>query len=283
MRYPYDPRVHGDRPTAGSTDPVPRVEVGSAAFLSDIHANTPAFAAVLAELAAEPVDALVLNGDITWGTFPVATVDLIRTAQQRFAHVVLIRGNGDRALLELAGGSRAAARPRETWMLAAHRPSDVDLLGTVVFQADIAIADLGVIRACHGSPRADIETVTPGTPLERLAEATTALDASVLLTGHTHLQFRRQLVGLPSVRQSMNPGSVGIPYGGAKPGAYWLRVDPSREEPYDFRVTTYDVDRYIDEMLATDDPGREAIAGYLRRPPTMDEIVADAEQRIFAD
>ena len=36
MPYPYDPAVHGHRPAAGSDSPVPRIRVGSAAFVSDI-------------------------------------------------------------------------------------------------------------------------------------------------------------------------------------------------------------------------------------------------------
>jgi len=262
---------------------VARISVGSAAFLSDIHANTSAFEAVLAELADEPVDALILNGDITWGSFPARTVDLIRQSQQRFTHVVLVRGNADRALLELADAVRPAGRPRETWMVAAHRPDDVDLLRTVVFQADIEVAGVGVIRSCHGSPRADIETITPGTPVDRLAEATAGVGADVLLTGHVHLQFDRHVAGLPRIRRSVNPGSVGIPYGGALPGAYWLRVDPEAARPLDFRMTGYDLDAYIDAMVGTDDPVREDIAGLLRHPPTAEEIVEDCERRIFAD
>jgi predicted phosphodiesterase len=197
--------------------------------------------------------------------------------------VVLVRGNADRALIDLYDGVRAVERPREPWMVAAHRPDDVDLLRTVVFQADVEIGDVGVIRACHGSPRADIETITPGTSVERLAEATEGVDADALLTGHTHLQFDRHVAGLPRIRRSVNPGSVGIPYGGAVPGAYWLRVDPGRPTPFEFRVTGYDLDSYLDSMLGTDDPVRDTIADLLRHPPSATEIIEDSERRIFAD
>ncbi len=275
--------MHGDRPAAGSDAPVPRITVGSAAFLSDVHANTAALEAVLAELADEPVDALILNGDVTWGSFPTRTVDLIREARQRFSHVVLVRGNADRALLEVVDGVRPPRRPREAWMAAAHRPADVDLMRTVVFQADIEITGVGLVRACHGSPRADIEMITGGTSVERLAEATVGVDADILLTGHTHLQFDRHVTGLPRIRRSVNPGSVGIPYGTVVPGAYWLRVDPDGGQPFDLRLTGYDLDAYIDAMLGTDDPVRDTIAELLRHPPTAAEIIEDGEQRIFAD
>lgn len=255
----------------------------TAAFLSDIHANVPAFEAVLADLAADPVDVVVLNGDITWGTYPSETVELIRALRERVPHVVLIRGNGDRAVLELADGTRASETPRDSWMVARHRPTDVALLREVVFQVDVRIAGLGTIRCCHGSPRADFECVTPGTTIERLAEATAGVDADVLLTGHTHIQFRRAVDGLPRIRRSVNPGSVGLPYAVDTPGARWLRVDPSRAEPFEFRTTTYDIDAYIDGIRATDDPGRERVTGLLRHPPSLAEIVDDTERRVFAD
>lgn len=262
---------------------VATIEGATAAFLSDIHANTAAFEAVLGDLAVEPVDVVVLNGDITWGTYPSETVDLIRSLRERVPHVVLIRGNGDRAVLELTDGARPAETPRDSWMVARHRPTDLDLLREVVFQVDVAVAGLGTIRCCHGSPRADVECVTPGTPMHRLAEATAGVDADVLLTGHTHIQFRREVEGLPRIRRSVNPGSVGIPYAVDSPGARWLRVDASRAEPFEFRTTTYNIDAYIDGIRATDDPGRERVTDLLRHPPSLAEIVDDTERRVFAD
>jgi diadenosine tetraphosphatase ApaH/serine/threonine PP2A family protein phosphatase len=166
-------------------------------------------------------------------------------------------------------------------MVAAHRPHDLDVLGRVRFQVDVEVTGVGVIRCCHGSPRADIETITPGTPVERLAEVTAGVDADVLLTGHTHLQFDRP-VELPGrVRRSVNPGSVGIPYGVDSPGARWLRVDAGRG--FDFRTTRYDLDAYLADLLATDDPSRAAIAKLLREPPTAAEIIEHAESVVFAD
>jgi putative phosphoesterase len=277
---PFD--AYKDSPTARKEPRIERVPARSAAFLSDIHANDAALTAVLAELAADPPDVVVLNGDITWGTFPTETVDLILELRDLVRRVVLIRGNGDRALLELHSGDREPSGPRDPWMIARHSPRDVDVLSGVVFQVEVDIADVGVVRACHGSPRADIELITPGTPLDRLAAATADVDADVLLTGHVHVQFHRPVDGL-RIRHSMNPGSVGIPYAVDRPGAYWLRIDGTRPDPFEFRRTDYDLDGYMDRMLATDDPRADVIADYLRKPPTRDEMVAHAEQLVFSD
>jgi putative phosphoesterase len=273
---------YADSPAARKEAHVDRLSVRSAAFLSDVHANDAALAAVVNELAADPPDVVVFTGDITWGTFPSETVDLIADLRDMVGTVVLVRGNGDRALLDLHSGDRQPESPRDPWMVARHSARDVAELSRVVFQVDVDVAGLGVIRACHGSPRADIEIVTPGTPLERLAAATEGIDADVLLTGHCHLQFHRPVDGL-RIRHSVNPGSVGIPYGVDEPGAYWLRVDGSRADPFDFRRTAYDVETYLGRMLDTDDPRADVIAEYLRKPPTRDEMIAHSESLVFSD
>src|SRR5258707_9144516 len=116
---------------------VERFEARSAAFLSDIHGNTAAFGAVVDELRADPPDVVVLNGDITWGTFPSETVVLIDRLRGFVGRVVTIRGNGDRAVLQLVDGTRDLEIPRDSWMPGAHSPTDVDELRRAVFQVDI--------------------------------------------------------------------------------------------------------------------------------------------------
>jgi putative phosphoesterase len=274
--------AYADSPAAQKESRVDRISVRTAAFLSDIHANDAALTEVVNELVADPPDVVVFNGDITWGTFPTETVDLIESLRTVIGDVVLIRGNGDRALLDLHRGAREPESPRDPWMVARHSARDVAALSRVVFQVDIDVAGLGVIRACHGSPRADVEIITPGTPRKRLAAATAGIDADVLLTGHSHLQFHRRVNGL-RIRHSVNPGSVGIPYGVAAPGAYWLRVDGSLADPFDFRHTKYELDAYLARILATDDPRADVVANYLREPPTRDYMISHSESLMFSD
>jgi putative phosphoesterase len=82
----------------------------------------------------------------------------------------------------------------------------------------------------------------------------------VLVTAHTHLQFDREVAGIRSV----NPGSVGMPYG-ARPGvAYWALLGPKVE----LRQTEYDLG----------DPLADKMVEILVSPPTHEEIVAHAEK-----
>ena len=63
------------------------------AALYDIHGNLPALDAVLAELEAEPPDAVVVGGDVAAGPMPVAVLERLRGLPWP---VHFIRGNADR-------------------------------------------------------------------------------------------------------------------------------------------------------------------------------------------
>jgi predicted phosphodiesterase len=252
--------------------------VGRVAVVSDVHANVAALTAVLAEVATAGVDLVVSCGDLTWGSQPDETISLMRGLG---AKALFVRGNGERAVLELTGAGRTApARtahtPRESWVPALHSPGSLAFVAAVPFAVVVDIAGLGPVRFCHGSPRSDTELVTPATPAGRIAELCAGIDEQVLVTGHTHLQFDRTVAG----RRSVNPGSVGLPYHEGEPGtAYWALLGPDVE----LRQTAYNVSAAIEVGVRLGDPGAEAIAGLLRTPPRPAEIMADAERLVFSD
>ena len=88
------------------------------AALADVHGNAPALEAVLAEVELTAPDLIVFGGDLTWGSLPRETLDLVRSLSipARF-----VRGNGDRAVGTLLEG-------RGEWMAAAHSPEDMAFL-----------------------------------------------------------------------------------------------------------------------------------------------------------
>ena len=63
------------------------------AALYDIHGNLPALEAVLAELHAEPPEAVVIGGDVAAGPQPVEVLDALRALPWP---VHWLRGNADR-------------------------------------------------------------------------------------------------------------------------------------------------------------------------------------------
>src|SRR5215207_6358395 len=96
------------------------------AVLSDVHGNVEALRAVLADVRAAGVDRVVVCGDLTWGPEPAAVARMVRD----LPGAVFVRGNADRAVLELAGGSRQAESARDGWMIERHPPDVVAFLST---------------------------------------------------------------------------------------------------------------------------------------------------------
>ena len=93
----------------------------------------------------------------------------------------------------------------------------------------LEIGGLGAVLFCHATPRSETAIVTRLTPAQRLAPLLDGLGVAVVVCGHTHLPFDRQ-VGRTRV---VNAGSVGEPYGA--PGASWLVLGPAlelRHTPY---------------------------------------------------
>jgi putative phosphoesterase len=233
------------------------------AALADVHGNAPALEAVLHDLESVNPDLVVFGGDLTWGSFPGETLALVRAMRwpARF-----VRGNGDRAVgVDL--GKRGA------WIAAAHSAEDITFVRSFEKRVSVDVDELGALCFCHGSPRSDEECVTERTPPERVREFMAGVDESVVVTGHVHLQLDRVVGGV----RLLSPGSVGLPYEGP-PCAYWAVLGPDVE----FRRTDYDVKAAVKRMQATDDPSSDVITELMLNPPGREEVIADAEERVFA-
>jgi putative phosphoesterase len=237
--------------------------VNTVAVISDVHGNAVAFAAVLAELEREQPDLIVSCGDLTWGPLAEQTFELARGLNARF-----VRGNADRAVLE-----NASETEREQWMQEHHTDEMREFLGAFEEQVVVEIDGLGPVRFCHGSPRTDEECVTPETPEQRVREFSEGVDERVIVTGHVHIQFDREVAGIRSV----NSGSVGLPYEG-RPGAFWAMLGPD----VDLRRTEYDLDEALERYRASGQPGVEQIVEMMVEPPERREVIDHAEKVVFA-
>lgn len=233
------------------------------AVVSDVHGNAPALAAVLAEIEREQPDLVVSCGDLTWGPLPEETYELARGLNARF-----VRGNADRAVLEEVSGTE-----KEQWMQARHTDEMRAFLAGFDEHVVVDVDGLGAVRFCHGSPRTDEECVTPETPDARVREFSQGVEERVIVTGHVHIQFDREVAGIRSV----NSGSVGLPYEG-RPGAYWAMLGPDVE----LRRTEYDVEETIERYRASGQPGVEQIVEMLVEPPEPREVIDHAEKVVFA-
>jgi putative phosphoesterase len=187
------------------------------ATLYDVHGNLAALDAVLAEV---PEDAtIVVGGDVcTGGPKPAETLERLRGLGDR---VRWLRGNADRELM-----------PGEPGLVP---PGVLEPTRAALSEEQIAFLHelpptlrLGETLYCHASPRNDLDIFTERTPEERIAFLFQGLDVPVVVCGHTHVQFEREVAGVRVV----NSGSVGSPYED-EPGAYWMLDLVHRRTPYE--------------------------------------------------
>jgi len=213
---------------------------GRVAVLSDIHAVLPALEAVLAEPDVRSADLIVLTGDSAAGPQPVETLDLLAALGER---VVWVSGNADRELVQCRRGDLTTFPDSVTpWAADQIRPDQEELLAGLPLSRTMPVTGLGTVLFCHATPRDDEEVVLADSRLDRWAEVFDGLDPSVsaVVCGHTHMPFAR----LAHRRLVVNPGSVGMPYGGA--GAHWALLGPGVQ----LRVTDFDLDRACQRIAA---------------------------------
>jgi putative phosphoesterase len=228
------------------------------AALYDVHGNLPALEAVLAEVERESPDVVLVGGDTVAGPFPVECLELLHELGDS---AVWIRGNADRELHgwpaeQLTDEQRAFLKSLDDSVVL-----DVDELGPVLF--------------CHGSPRADDETITERSPDLRLEAALAGVQQEVVVHGHTHVAYDREW----GLYRLICPGSVGMPYA-AMPGAYWGMFGPGFEQ----RHTVYDLEAAAERIRGSDWPqAGEIAAENVLTVPTADEAIDFFERMAAVD
>ena len=254
------------------------------AALYDIHGNLPALEAVLAEVRAAGVDRIVVGGDVLPGPMARETLERLLGLDPP---ALFLHGNCERAALaqldapdvaSAAYWGTASGRPlpepdRENMRWSAQQVAGYRaLLAAWPRTVRLAIAGLGEVLFCHGTPRSETEIFTRRTAEERIAPLFDGLGAPVVVCGHTHMQFDRR-VGATRV---VNAGSVGVPFGA--PGAFWALLGRDVE----LRRTDYDVAAAAERFRATAYPGAAEFARELLEPPAeaaMLDLFGTAEVR----
>lgn len=175
------------------------------AVIADIHGNSDALRAVLADMDRLQIKQAVNLGDHFSGPMDAAgTADLLMSRD-----FPSIRGNHDRWLIETPPEEMDALERISSAQL-----SDIHLDWLRGLPATMMLDDMFL---CHATPTDDLtywlEQVNPDGTVRRatLAEIETqakGIEASLILCAHTHIPrcFR-----LPDGRTILNPGSVGCP------------------------------------------------------------------------
>ena len=212
------------------------------AILSDQHGNSAATAAVLAAIAAEAPDAIYNLGDLVgYGARPNETIALIRERG-----IPTIMGNYDDGVgfdRDDCGCAYKDADERERgqqsllWTRSVTTAENKAYLRTLLPEIRFE-AEGKRFRLVHGSPRRMNEYLFEDRDPRSLARIAQRADADVLVFGHTHKPWVREIEGVLFV----NAGSVGKPKDG-DPRAAWalLTVAPNEPVKVEIRRVPYDV------------------------------------------
>jgi protein phosphatase len=174
-------------------------------ILSDIHGNIEALKAIT-----EPWGELWVLGDlVNYGPNPAEAVDFIRERA-----TIVVRGNHDHAIG--AGVDPQCSEPFLEMAQAMQVYTDSVLnQEQKTFLRELPLTACRNVDGreyflCHAAPSDPLFRYLPADSPQWAAEAA-AIDAQVLLVGHTHVPF---ILDLPA-RQVVNPGSVDQPKHGA--------------------------------------------------------------------
>jgi len=235
------------------------------AAVYDVHGNLPALEAALAEVDEQGVDVILSGGDVLLGPQPSECLERLRERD-----AIFIRGNCDRSV----AGTPDKDEPwieRIKWT--AERLSEEQLAFVRAWTDSIGIEvdGLGRVLFCHGSPRSDVEIITAITPPKRLDPILDGVRERVVVCGHTHVQFDRQI----GDRRLVNAGSVGLPYEGESGVACWALLGPDVE----LHRARYDVGLAVEALTATGYPDDDQIVrGFLLEPSSAEEATAHFER-----
>jgi predicted phosphodiesterase len=241
----------------------------STAALYDIHGNLPALEAVLNDLRRERVDQIVIGGDVLPGPMPAECLDLLAQLELP-THFIM--GNGDRETLarmqhletDWYRTAPTVARQPTDWTAQQLSPPHAKLIANWPATLSLKVDGLGEVLFCHATPRNDTDIFFRRTPDEPLQPIFAGVRESVVICGHTHMQFDRT-IGKTRV---INAGSVGMPFG--KSGADWLLLGPDVA----LRHTDYDLQRIASPIRAIHDPvTRDFLQQYILHPPSEDQIM----------
>jgi predicted phosphodiesterase len=228
------------------------------AALADIHGNVHALEAVLADPRLAQAERIVVLGDVVTGTRPAETLDVLTGLP---GPVLFLRGNADRLALEDPADWYGWVRDRLG-------PARLETIRAWPLTFAIEVEGLGTIRCCHSLPNDDERGLTRITPEADFDAELVGIEESVVIGGHTHVQFDRRV----GRRRYVNVGAVGRPYEG-RPGAYWALLGPD----VGLLRTDYDVEAAAAAVRASGQPNADEVVESLLHPPTAEQATAEWE------
>jgi len=176
------------------------------AILSDIHGNSAALEAVLADM-----DDLGISKAVNLGDHFSGPLEALKTSEILMSREFpSIRGNHDRWLIEQ---DPSAMGPSDIFAFRQLGQNQLDWLRSLPSTMML----FGEVFLCHGTPSCDrtywLERVEKdgavrSAKINEIEKEAEGIEATLILCGHTHIP---RIVRLRDGRVVLNPGSVGCP------------------------------------------------------------------------
>jgi predicted phosphodiesterase len=218
------------------------------AVLADIHGNLPALEAVLADLAQQAVDEVLVGGDLV-GRGPEGRAVVHRIAGLGWRGV---RGNHEDYLLAFSE-QRVAPEwlTAPEWAASRFMAAELDdfALGYAAGLPLSITSELAPhLRLVHGTPRSNNEGLGPWSSDGELAASLDAVAEPLLVCAHTHRSFERAV----STGRVVNVGSVGLPFNRDPRAQYGVfTVLPDGRTEVELRRVPYDRRETLERYRAT--------------------------------
>lgn len=203
--------------------------------IADIHGNREALNAVLS--AERNFDSVLFLGDsVSPGPQPAETLDLLSSLPG-----IHIRGNHD---LEMLDPSLTENWPQpwkvfNDWVRDQLGYEDLEFLRKLTLDGDYRVGNAD-LHLCHGYVPGRVRHVIPYSPDEDFKAIATSSEATHVLFGHSHIQFRKRV----GQRVFINPGSVGQNRCGKTMACYGM----IEKNQFKHRQVAYDPDPWIDAL-----------------------------------
>ncbi|MFC4636775.1 metallophosphoesterase family protein [Deinococcus hohokamensis] len=212
------------------------------AFISDLHGNIHALTSVKRFLAENPVNQVIVVGDLVgYGASPGPVIDFVR----REGWPVALGSSDMRVSMELGDRAdrRGVAEQVLTWSRGMLSPDQMDFLRRLPPGGRL-MTPVGRVRFFHGSPHDPERRVDLMASERELEELADELGARVVVVAGTHVPFVR-VIGETTF---VDPGSVGLSLN-HEPGADVAIVDCVGRRPkvslhkvtYDFASSAFDI------------------------------------------
>jgi len=215
------------------------------ALIGDVHANLPALEAVLAHAREDEqgVEAIWNVGDfVGYGAFPDEVVQRLQKED-----VLSIVGNYDLKVLQFKKKKDKWRKKKQAekylafkWTFENLSKKSRKYLRFLSQEMRMKVKGKRFLLT-HGSPASNEEPLTPDTPEKRLRKLAQMAKADVIICGHSHQPFVREVDGVWFI----NTGSVGRPDDGDPRACYAiLQIESKQIQVCHYRVE-YDVERTV--------------------------------------